>query len=167
MGLAIAALSVVGYFYLLQLLIAPYMKGLDQTLQRIAEKQKARIELGLSMPREEREELLNQRFGKLPTDNEVNIQKRVALGWHKFCVLAFAAIALMTLVHYVWQKDKAGFGHLARHLTALPAFAFALPLLFFNQQAQRFIKPISAVFSILFFGTVIATALRARKKKSQ
>ena len=153
-----------GYFVSLRLLLSPYFSSLNETMEQIEKRDRARSWIGLSMPLAEREAVLEHKFGNLPQGTRINLNIRVAKGWQQFCYHAFWFLAMGTLLDYVLRRKNASFGHLARHLAALPAFAFALPILFFPDAALRLFKPLGAAFGLIFLGTAFLTYWKRPRK---
>lgn len=165
-GLVVVALLVSGYFFVLKMMVKPYYFTLNDLRLRIEQRENERKHLGISVSRAEREQILVERFGQLPTENEVNLQIQIAKGWIKFCVILFGVLAFGTMLSYLIGKKRQGYGRLARHITALPAFAFALPVLFFNDAALTILKPLIALFSLVFLLTVFFTLRSEQSTKS-
>lgn len=161
-GALVVILSWGGYGYLLKQLIVPYQVSLAQTRDKIEQRNNMRRQIGFSVMPDERERILTEQFGLLPTESEINLQLRVVTGWRRFCMIVYGFLAVGTLLHYALIKPT--YGHLALHAAALPAFAFALPMLFFPLPTLRLIKPASALFSLLFFAILAYTLLRARNR---
>ncbi len=164
LGIIIILILVVIYFSLLSALIAPFLFSLDQTLNRIAQKEQARQAMDKTIPLAKQEQILLQRFGKTISHNEIYAQKRIIKAWRSFCALAFALFAFGTWINFVAGIKENRKGHPARHVTFLPALAFTLPILLFNEQALNLIKPLGIASAAIFIATVFITN-RLRKKE--
>jgi hypothetical protein len=162
-ALVLIAALVPGYSYLLDRLLTPYRVHMTRTLEKVEQRDRARAAIGIGLPFEERTRLVREKFGELPEKNTVHISMRLADGWRKFCVIAFALLALGTAVDYVARREGAGLSHLATHITALPAFAFALPLLVFRPDAIKMLKWIGVVSIAVFAITLALSALSRRE----
>lgn len=163
-GITLAVLTVVVYYFVLSLLLGPHVYFLDETLHNIDQKDQARLAIEKTMPLAQQEELLNQRFGKTVDSNEIYAQKRVVKAWKDFCIFAFAILSLGVLASYFYGRKENKTGNLARHITVLFAFAFCLPVLFFNEAALRIIAPLAVTCSIIYAVTLLVTS-RIRKKE--
>ena len=156
-GLVIIALVITGYFYVLRALVKPYYFTLNDLRLRIEQREHERKHLGISVSRDERERILLERFGNLPTENEINLQIQIAKGWMKYCTILFGVLAFGTMLSFLFNKKSPGIKRLIRHVAALPAFGLSLPVLFFNDAALALIKPLSGVCSLIFLITVFFT----------
>lgn len=159
-GLFIITITVFLHSFLLDRLSSPYMFSLGETLLKIEMRDRMRKELGVSVMPFERERLVQEKFGPLPDKNQIHLEMGIMGGWKKFCVFAYALMALGALGDYLVRRDQKGVGPLVTHIAALPAFAFALPEIFFPEPALRIIKPLCIVTAIVFIGLAAFFTIR-------
>ena len=166
-GLLVLVVLVLGYRFVLGRMVMPYRMSLQEQIENIEKNSEMRQQEAQALSAGEKAAFLAANQGEEPTIRDLNLETVALSVWRDYCIYIFAVFGLGTLISFVVKYSNAKKGHIARHLAALPAFAFALPILYLPEGALRLLKPISLTFSLVYIGTLLLTRLVLNRKPDQ